>query len=131
MKDVSRRADPGTWAATGMLLGCLFWYVAAWAPLFESAGLLPSEVVHPLLYNELGSSTVLLMPPLVGGSVGFLLAHWCNRRAARYITRQLPAGVEEAARECFHAPQLDQGAQSPGGPDERVAPDREGLQGAD
>jgi hypothetical protein len=125
MKDVSHhRLRPGFWAIMGSLLGfgfglhcCLDDHVRSTMP--------------PGTRGEVLFLGLFVAPPLLGGAVDIVLALINNSRAPDEQSTQLPAGVDEAARERFNAPRPRESEEGAGGPDERVAPDREGLMGAD
>jgi hypothetical protein len=124
MKDVSRRANPGTWAVNGSLLGlCL--------GLLCCVYVLDSSMPPPGIRAEVLLLGLLVVPPFLGGAGGFVLALANSRRAPREQATRLPAAVETAARERFNAPRLEGTNQGEGGPDGRATPSREGLTGAD
>jgi hypothetical protein len=123
MKDVSRRVSPRAWAGYGALLGLCFGFLCC-GGLVGIDGLTSGQGVEFLV----GGLVTFALLGVVGGH---FLALLTNIVAPSDPPMQLPASLEEAARERFNARAHKEGVPGAGGPDERVAPDREGLKEAE
>jgi hypothetical protein len=122
MKDVSRSTASLDWIAIGCWLAALSTYILC--AYFVGFFLRRSPAGNVVLW-------FIMAIPFLGGAVAFVLVLSSNQHAPRDSLPRLPAGVEAAARQRFNAPRPSGGSEGVSGPDERIVPDREGLQGAD